>query len=375
LNRRRVVVLYSAQGLRRGSAEEVPVPDSFGARLRRKREEQQIALSAVAADTKIKLSLLEGLERDDVSGWPAGIFRRAYVRAYARALHLPPDEVVAEFVATYPEVDTSDVPLSASFPKSAEADSWHERIWQFGRRAAQSDTVSSNAAAAIAPAHAPATADARAQEMPFPPERATSASGEMASASVEVPFVEVPSPVVADDRSPDVPIVDSPDLPAFEPALAAVAKVCTDLSQVADANDLVRALEAAAALMNGSGMIVWLWDGSESALVPAFTHGYGPRVLARLSPISHSGDNATAATFRSGEVSVVKRTARQNGALVAPLLRSGGCIGVLAIELLDGVEQISAVGHVARIIAAQMATLFDAPAAGAAVESSPAATG
>ena len=60
--------------------------ESFGARLRQRREDQQIELSAIAEQTKIKLSLLEGLERDDVSRWPSGIFRRAFIRAYAHAI-------------------------------------------------------------------------------------------------------------------------------------------------------------------------------------------------------------------------------------------------------------------------------------------------
>ena len=49
---------------------------SFGARLRQQREERGIPLSVIAGQTKIKLSLLEGLERDDLAHWPPGIFRR-----------------------------------------------------------------------------------------------------------------------------------------------------------------------------------------------------------------------------------------------------------------------------------------------------------
>src|SRR5687767_246058 len=57
-------------------AEVCRMTDSFGARLRQRREQQDIALLTIAEQTKIKLSLLEALERDDVSQWPAGIFRR-----------------------------------------------------------------------------------------------------------------------------------------------------------------------------------------------------------------------------------------------------------------------------------------------------------
>src|SRR5512142_1812882 len=76
---------------------------SFGARLRQRREEQSIPLSAIAEQTKIKESLLDALERDDVSRWPSGIFRRAYVRAYAHAIGLSPEAVVREFLELYPD--------------------------------------------------------------------------------------------------------------------------------------------------------------------------------------------------------------------------------------------------------------------------------
>ena len=76
---------------------------SFGARLRHHRESQQITLADIAAATKIQATLFDGLERDDVSRWPAGIFRRAFVRAYAEGIGLDPDTVCREFVDLYPE--------------------------------------------------------------------------------------------------------------------------------------------------------------------------------------------------------------------------------------------------------------------------------
>src|SRR5436309_1619316 len=79
------------------------MPESFGARLRRQREQQQIALASIAAQTKINVSLLEGLERDDVSHWPAGIFRRAFIRGYAHAIGLDADAVVREFLELHPD--------------------------------------------------------------------------------------------------------------------------------------------------------------------------------------------------------------------------------------------------------------------------------
>src|SRR5687767_6613134 len=93
----------------RGLAEVCRMSDSFGARLRQRREQQDIALLTIAEQTKIKLSLLESLERDDVSHWPGGIFRRAFVRTYAHAIGLDPDVVVRQFLEIYPDpVEVAD---------------------------------------------------------------------------------------------------------------------------------------------------------------------------------------------------------------------------------------------------------------------------
>ena len=75
----------------------------FGARLRVHREARQLTLQGIAAQTKIKQSLLQGLESDDLSAWPKGIFRRAFVRDYARAVGLDPETVVREFLERHPD--------------------------------------------------------------------------------------------------------------------------------------------------------------------------------------------------------------------------------------------------------------------------------
>ena len=95
------------------------MPDSFGARLRQQRERQQIALSSIAEQTKIKVSLLEELERDDLSHWPVGIFRRSFIRGYAQAIGLDPAPVLVEFLALYPD-PTDIVPAPEIIPMADE---------------------------------------------------------------------------------------------------------------------------------------------------------------------------------------------------------------------------------------------------------------
>src|SRR6266436_862894 len=77
--------------------------DTFGPRLRVERERRGISLKNVAESTKIKESLFVELERNDFSNWPQGIFRRAHLSAYASAIGLPPQSVLAEHLRLFPE--------------------------------------------------------------------------------------------------------------------------------------------------------------------------------------------------------------------------------------------------------------------------------
>jgi cytoskeleton protein RodZ len=70
----------------------------FGERLRQARERRGISLRQIAASTKIPITALEALERNDVSKLPGGIFSRAFVRSYAVEVGLDPDETVREFL-------------------------------------------------------------------------------------------------------------------------------------------------------------------------------------------------------------------------------------------------------------------------------------
>ncbi|MEX1128412.1 MAG: helix-turn-helix transcriptional regulator [Vicinamibacterales bacterium] len=80
-------------------------PEQFGVRLRREREKRGISLADLAAATKVSVDLWIGLERNDLSRWPSGIFARAFVRDYARVIGLDADAVVDEFCRQFPIAD------------------------------------------------------------------------------------------------------------------------------------------------------------------------------------------------------------------------------------------------------------------------------
>jgi transcriptional regulator with XRE-family HTH domain len=71
--------------------------EDFGPQLRRERERRGISLEELAATTKVSVELWAAMERNDFSRWPSGIFARAFVRDYARAIGLDSDAVVNQF--------------------------------------------------------------------------------------------------------------------------------------------------------------------------------------------------------------------------------------------------------------------------------------
>src|ERR1051325_4558626 len=75
----------------------------FGRTLREARERKGVSLRQIANATKISVTVLEGLERNDISRLPGGIFGRSFVRSYAAEIGLDPEEVIQDFIAQFPQ--------------------------------------------------------------------------------------------------------------------------------------------------------------------------------------------------------------------------------------------------------------------------------
>jgi hypothetical protein len=141
----------------------------------------------------------------------------------------------------------------------------------------------------------------------------------------------------------------------LEPDVEAAAHLCTELGRVVDAADVALLLGEAARVLDAVGLIVWAWHAQAAALTPVVAHGYSDRVLAQLPAVRRDAANATAAAFRTTQPCTVAGSDRASGALVAPLMTPDGCVGVLAIELPLGREQIASVRAVVTIFAALLA--------------------
>ena len=324
--------------------------ESFGARLRQQREQQEIALTTIAEQTKIKLTLLEGLERDDVSHWPAGIFRRAFIRAYAHAIGLNPDVVVREFLELYP--DPIEIVAAAAMASGADGarmsgapptrlshivGSAIDSLSRLRRSPAVEDRV----VAGCAPVNAPAPS-----EPDFP-----AAAHPSTGPAPEPGRVDPTNEVASADCTP----MDKPA--SSEPDFLVAAHLCTEFGRVQNVSQVQALMQEAARILDAIGLIVWVWDPQPAELRPALAYGYSDKVLAQLPPVRRDTDNATAAAFRSAQTCAIGGSDHVSGALVVPLLTPAGCAGVLAIELQHGSEQTGSVRAVATIFAAQLAQL------------------
>jgi len=85
--------------------------EAFGPNLRRIRLQRGVSLKELADSTKVAETLWAGLERNDFSRWPNGIFARAYVREYAKAIGVDAETTVDDFCRWFPNGDRRVAPI------------------------------------------------------------------------------------------------------------------------------------------------------------------------------------------------------------------------------------------------------------------------
>ena len=330
---------------------------TFGARLRSQREQKDLALAAIAEETKINVALLEGLERDDLSRWPGGLFRRAYVRTYAQRIGLDPEQVVREFNELYPDPIQGTSPVEA-IAQTAQGNGKRPKT-RIGfliaglaglrpQRTEVSRHVVTPEAFSVEPLSVPVLFEpmpapvAEIPEMQEMPESLPPAAG-----LVMVPPTEVNVEPRRDGR-------------AFERNVVATARLCTRIACARDDHDLSSALEETVGVLDAQGAILWVLDPDRDALFPVLAHGYPDELLTKLPDVGRRDDNAIAAAFYCGQKQVVRGEGDVTGAFVVPLITPDGCVGVLALEFANGGEQHELVQALATIVTAQLSTLFAA---------------
>jgi transcriptional regulator with XRE-family HTH domain len=79
--------------------------EAFGPNLRRSRLQRGISIHEIVSATNVSAALWEGLERNDLSRWPSGIYARAYVRSYAKVIGVDAEPIVDEFCRCFLQGD------------------------------------------------------------------------------------------------------------------------------------------------------------------------------------------------------------------------------------------------------------------------------
>ena len=93
---------------------------NFGATFKKARESRGISLDQIAHETRISSRFLAAIENEEFNLLPGGVFNRGFVRSFAEAVGIDPDQAVADYERLVSVPAPADVVASAeaSPPKS-----------------------------------------------------------------------------------------------------------------------------------------------------------------------------------------------------------------------------------------------------------------
>ena len=224
----------------------------------------------------------------------------------------------------------------------------------------------------VAPAPAVQRAEAPSEDELWTPARRAEPEGAARTIAADPTVADLDA--IAPERTIDAtaaaertdlvePMMDRPGQVEDLTDFAGVASLCIDLARVVDTRALPSLLDRAASLLDASGIILWIADPDGRELNPIFAQGYPQQLVNRLGTIPREAENATAAAFRTSLLQTVMADDISAGAIAAPLVTSGGCVGVMAAEVRNDAERQDLKLAAASIMAAQLATLVGPPAA------------
>jgi cytoskeletal protein RodZ len=87
--------------------------ETIGRYLKRTREGRAMSMEEISRATRIPVSSIERIEADHFDDLPGEVFVRGFLKAYARAVSLPADEVLARYTASRRVSYVTPLPISA----------------------------------------------------------------------------------------------------------------------------------------------------------------------------------------------------------------------------------------------------------------------
>jgi cytoskeletal protein RodZ len=86
---------------------------SVGEHLRQLREAKRMSLAEVSRETRVPIASVERIEADRFDELPGEVFVRGFLRAYAKALDVPADEILARYTASRRVAWVTPLPITS----------------------------------------------------------------------------------------------------------------------------------------------------------------------------------------------------------------------------------------------------------------------
>jgi cytoskeletal protein RodZ len=94
--------------------------ESIGKYLRKRRESRAMSVEEVSRATRIPIASLERLENDHYDDLPGEVFVRGFLKAYARAVALPVEDVLARYTASRRVAYVTPIPVMSPIHKASK---------------------------------------------------------------------------------------------------------------------------------------------------------------------------------------------------------------------------------------------------------------
>jgi cytoskeletal protein RodZ len=100
---------------------------SVGEELSRARQERRLTVEDIAADTRIRATLIRAIEADNFAPCGGAVYARGHIRSIARVVGVDPGPLLAEFDATHEDAAPAPLTLATATPTDHQAVARSER--------------------------------------------------------------------------------------------------------------------------------------------------------------------------------------------------------------------------------------------------------
>jgi cytoskeletal protein RodZ len=96
-----------------GKRPEENVHETVGSTLKRQREQRQMSVAEVSRITRVPVPTLESIEADRFDDLPGEVFVRGFLRSYALAVGMLPQEALARYTASRRVAFVTPLPVAS----------------------------------------------------------------------------------------------------------------------------------------------------------------------------------------------------------------------------------------------------------------------